>query len=71
MELNMFNNFHEELLIAPVLSQINSVSSLSHRACKIHFNDIFPLHMFQPSSILNSTVLIIFGEDYKSLSCFV
>lgn len=65
-KLNVFNNFHEELLIASVLIQINSVSSLSYCACKIHFNVIFPLHMFHPSSILDSTILIVFGEDYKS-----
>jgi len=66
MKLNMFNNFHVEMLIAPALSQLNSVSSLSYCACKIHFNVTFPLHMIHPSSILDSSILIIFGEDYKS-----
>jgi hypothetical protein len=66
MELNTFNSFHKELLIAPVLSQINSVYSLSYCACKIHFNVAFPPQMFRPSSILDPTILIIFGEDYKS-----
>ena len=65
MELNKFNNFHEELLIVPVLTQINSVYSLSYCACKMHCNVAFPSHMFHPSSVLGSTILIIFGEDYK------
>jgi len=34
-------------------------------------NVTFPLHMFHPSSILDSTILMIFGADYKSWSCFV